>query len=85
LPLNIHIRRKLTISLVAVLVIVPIAFVSVHLIKQNYKRHHYVTGTFQYGRYRGQKYRFTEEQQDKINQLAQADVQRAIDAQHKMR
>ena len=82
--MNTNIRRRLTISLVAALIIVPVTIAGVHLIKQNYKRHHYITGTIQYGRYRGQKYRFTEEQQDEMNEEAYRKTIQIIDAENKL-
>lgn len=78
-------RRNLIKALVAVLIMVPVAIAGVYLAKQNYKRHHYVAGTIQFGPHRGQKYRFTEEQQDKMDEDAYRLTNQEIDAQRKLR
>lgn len=77
-------RRNLIRSGIALLVVVSLLVVGSYLIRQNYKRHHYITGTFQYGRYRGQKYRFTEEQQDELNEKAYRITKQHIDAMNKL-
>jgi hypothetical protein len=78
-------RRNLIRSIIALLVLIPVFFLGAYLIRQNYKRHHYITGTRQFGRYRGQRYRFTEEQQDKINEEANKITQQEIHAANKLR
>ena len=80
-----NIRRILIGSSVALLVVVSILVVGFYLVRQNYKRHHYITGTRQFGRYRGQKYRYTEEQQDEMSREVTIADQRSMDAANKLR
>jgi hypothetical protein len=54
---------------VTLLVIVPIV-VGAYRLRQNYKEHHYVTGTIRYGINRGKQYRFTLAQVDELNREA---------------
>ena len=77
-------RRNLIRGSIVLLVVVFLSVAGTYLIRQNYKRHHYITGTFQYGRYRGQKYRFTEEQQDELHQKADRKTDQIIDAMNKL-
>jgi hypothetical protein len=55
---------------VTLLVIVPIVVVGAYRLRQNYKEHHYVTGTIRYGINRGKQYRFTLAQVDELNREA---------------
>lgn len=73
-------RRYLR-TIVVLLVVVPTLLVGAYLIRQSYKRHHYITGTRQFGLHRGEHYRYTEEQQDEMNRRVDVLVQQMTDEQ----
>jgi len=76
-------RRNLIKGIIALLIVASILVVGAYLIRQNYKEHHYITGTVQYGRYRGEKYRITEAHQDEINRRSEIATEQQIDRARK--
>lgn len=80
-PLNTSTRRKLLWGVVALIIIVPLLVTGIYLLRQNYKRHHYITGIRRFGPHPGEHYRFTEERQDAMNEQVRISNQQAMDRQ----
>lgn len=72
-----NIRQNLIKSMVALLIVIPVLVGGIHLIRQNYKRHHYFT-IRSGGRYPGE-HKVTEEKWDEISRKATLETQKVMD------